>query len=79
MAEIQIYTTIFILCIVTMPLCTLTVVLRFFATRRSGRKISYEDWFALGSLTIHLVYAAMSFVSKLFPNGFLPSYIESHY
>jgi hypothetical protein len=40
----------FMVCILSIPICTIAVALRFQATRNVLRKIGLEDWFCLGSL-----------------------------
>jgi len=47
---------VFIMCIVTAPLCVLAAVLRLVATRLVGRKQSSEDWLAYLAVLIHLLY-----------------------
>lgn len=62
----SVYGAIFVLSVVTTPLCILATTLRFAATLRARRKINREDWCAFGALVIHLVYIALSLVSMLF-------------
>ncbi|KAI1394962.1 hypothetical protein F4819DRAFT_479949 [Hypoxylon fuscum] len=58
----SVYGAIFVLSVVTTPLCILATTLRFAATLRARRKINREDWCAFGALVIHLVYIALSLV-----------------
>jgi hypothetical protein len=50
----------FVVCIVTAPICILAAVLRFLATRRTGRKHSHEDWCAYAAVVFHLVYISIA-------------------
>lgn len=55
---------VFLICILTIPICTAATVLRFTNTRRSGRKVNLEDWFALVALLSFWLHAALSLWSK---------------
>lgn len=48
----------FTICVIAIPICTLATVFRFLGTRRAGRKINFEDWFALIALLSLWVHAA---------------------
>jgi hypothetical protein len=49
----------FVLCLVTIPLCTIATALRVESTRRARRKIGLEDGFAMAALVFHLVFTTM--------------------
>ncbi|CAJ2508443.1 Uu.00g134690.m01.CDS01 [Anthostomella pinea] len=49
----------FVICVVTIPLCTIAIILRFISTRRARQKIGYEDIFALLALLFHLLYTTI--------------------
>lgn len=54
----------FVLCVVTVPLCIVTVALRFAANIKSTGKIGMETWFAFVSLIFFLVYTLMFLYRK---------------
>ncbi|KAL2258305.1 hypothetical protein VTK26DRAFT_8432 [Humicola hyalothermophila] len=60
---------VFVMSIVTAIICTLAAVLRFFATRSTGRKHSAEDWCAYGATAIHLVYISLTIHSLVLVGG----------
>lgn len=60
---------VFVMCIVTAPICTLAAILRFVATRSTGRKQNSEDWCAYGAVAIHIIYISLSLNSLVFING----------
>lgn len=60
---------VFLICILTIPICTAATVLRFTNTRRSGRKVNLEDWFALVALLSFWLHAALSLWTILILNG----------
>ncbi|KAK8059000.1 hypothetical protein PG994_009448 [Apiospora phragmitis] len=60
---------VFLICILTIPICTLATTLRFFNTKRSGRKVNLEDWFALVALLSFWVHAALSLWTVLILGG----------
>lgn len=51
--------------IATAPICTVATILRFYATKRAGRAIDKEDWFALGALVTHLIYVCILTYGRL--------------
>ncbi|KAI0003533.1 hypothetical protein F4779DRAFT_601778 [Xylariaceae sp. FL0662B] len=49
----------FVLCVVTIPLCTVAIILRLASTRHARRKIGSEDIFALIALVFHLLFTTI--------------------
>lgn len=45
------------MCVISIPVCTLAIIFRFIATRRSGRKPGLEDWFALAAWVTFMPFA----------------------
>jgi hypothetical protein len=56
----------FMISLISIPICSLAVLLRFLQTRRAGRRFGLEDWFALGSLIAHFGYVIVSFFGEHF-------------
>lgn len=54
----------FIICVVSMPICTGATIFRFVSTRKAQRTIGWEDWFALLALVFYLSYTSMTLWSK---------------
>jgi hypothetical protein len=52
------------LSVILAPICTIATVLRFVATKRAGRKIGWEDWYALLALLSFLPYCVYMIWSK---------------
>ncbi|KAI0896299.1 cytochrome P450 [Annulohypoxylon nitens] len=50
--------------VVLIPLSILAVILRFWASKRAGRKPHVEDWLALLSLIIYLAFGSVNLVAK---------------
>ena len=50
--------------IFAMPICTLTVLLRFVNNARPTWKVGWEDWFALLALIFMIIYASLETVSR---------------
>ncbi|RYP47492.1 hypothetical protein DL768_006464 [Monosporascus sp. mg162] len=59
----------FVLLVVLAPICIAATILRFIATRRSGRAPALEDWFALAALIVHLAYTVLSLWVLIEING----------
>lgn len=59
----QIQGTVFVFGLVTAPILIFTLILRFLSTQRPGRKIEYEDWFALAALLVYLLNLVLLFIS----------------
>lgn len=55
---------IVIISIITVPLSILVTVLRLVATKRAGRKLAWDDAFAVLALLGFLVYACAPFAGK---------------
>ena len=45
-----------LLSIILTPICILATLLRFVATKRSGRTVGWEDWWALLALIFFIPY-----------------------
>lgn len=58
----------FVLCIITIPLCTLATVLRFVATIRAHRSFGFEDAFAFIALLFHLLFTTIFIYRKYIVN-----------
>lgn len=56
--------SLFIINIVSLPVTTICVILRFYATRRGGRRVAWEDWFALLSQICFLAHTIMGTQGK---------------
>ncbi|KAI0113635.1 hypothetical protein GGR51DRAFT_506106 [Nemania sp. FL0031] len=54
---------LFIFSIIVGTACIVATILRFVSTRRAGRKIGLEDWFALGALLSYLIYVVLELIS----------------
>jgi len=57
---------VFVLSVVTAPLCTLAAVLRFVAARKIGRRHSSEDWCAYGAVAVLLAYVSSVITAIVF-------------
>ncbi|KAI1089463.1 hypothetical protein F5B19DRAFT_467079 [Rostrohypoxylon terebratum] len=55
--------------VVFTPLSILAVILRFWASKRAGRKLHVEDWLALLSLIIYLTFGSVNLVDAKVANG----------
>lgn len=55
---------IMVLLIITMPLCIAATALRFVATRRSGRRIGWEDTCDALALLAFLAYGCLSIAGQ---------------
>ncbi|KAL7626895.1 hypothetical protein AAE478_003669 [Parahypoxylon ruwenzoriense] len=55
--------------VVFTPLSILAVILRFWATKRAGRKPHVEDWLALFSLAIYLAFGGVNLADAKVANG----------
>lgn len=51
-----------VVAVVFTPLSILAVILRFWASKRAGRKPHVEDWLALLSLIIYLAFGSVNLV-----------------
>lgn len=60
---------ILVFSLVALPVCTFVTFLRFVSTRRAGRKIGFEDWFALGALIAFIAHDSMSLVVLFMLDG----------
>ncbi|KAI0013519.1 hypothetical protein F4779DRAFT_564124 [Xylariaceae sp. FL0662B] len=60
---------LFIFSIVMGIVCSLATTLRFVSTIRSNRKVSLDDWFALGALLSYLVYISLDLTSISLVSG----------
>ncbi|KAI1207678.1 uncharacterized protein F4807DRAFT_174222 [Annulohypoxylon truncatum] len=58
-----------VVAVVFTPLSILAVILRFWASNRAGRKPHVEDWLALLSLAIYLVFGSVNLVDAKVANG----------
>ena len=54
----------FVLAVLAMPICCLATGLRFVSTKRAGKKIGMEDWFALLALVTFLIYTSIDLWSE---------------
>ena len=54
----------FIICVLTLPICTIATALRFVATAKSKREYGVENWFALIALVFFLVYTSIFLYRK---------------
>ncbi|KAI0964938.1 hypothetical protein F4678DRAFT_454355 [Xylaria arbuscula] len=59
----------FTLTLIFTPICILCTVLRFLATKRAGRRYTWDDWFALLALLSFLPYVAYLFLIFTAVNG----------
>ncbi|KAI1176533.1 hypothetical protein F4777DRAFT_262127 [Nemania sp. FL0916] len=50
---------LFVLCVVTIPICAGITILRFFSTGRAHQKIALDDIFALFALLFHLLFTTL--------------------
>ncbi|KAK4206767.1 hypothetical protein QBC37DRAFT_300111 [Rhypophila decipiens] len=57
---------VFVVSVITAPLCIVAAILRFVAARRIGRRHGSEDWCAYGAVAIHLAYVSASIYSIVF-------------
>ncbi|KAM7214158.1 hypothetical protein V8F06_010473 [Rhypophila decipiens] len=57
---------VFVVSVITAPLCIVAAIHRFVAARRIGRRHSSEDWYAYGAVAIHLDYVSASIYSIVF-------------
>ncbi|KAM7193009.1 hypothetical protein V8F33_008057 [Rhypophila sp. PSN 637] len=57
---------VFVVSVITAPLCIVAAILRFVAARRISRRHSSEDWCAYGAVAIHLAYVSASIYSIVF-------------
>jgi len=64
---------IMVLLIITMPLCIAATALRFIATRRSGRRIGWEDVCAALALLAFLAYGCLAIAGQYF------NYLKFHF
>lgn len=55
---------VFMICILAVPITTGATLRRFHGTRSVGRKIGWEDWFALLALLSFWVHAATALWSE---------------
>ncbi|KAH7318290.1 hypothetical protein B0I35DRAFT_238845 [Stachybotrys elegans] len=60
---------VFLICVITVPICTLITILRFVGTKRAGRAINWDDWFALVALVSFWLHAAVTLWTILILNG----------
>ncbi|KAI1148947.1 hypothetical protein F4825DRAFT_432145 [Nemania diffusa] len=60
---------LFIFSIIVSTACIVATILRFVSTRRAGRKLGLEDWFALGALLSYLTYVVLELISIGLVNG----------
>lgn len=58
-----------VVAVVFTPLSILAVILRFWASKRAGRKPHVEDWLALLSLIIYLAFGSVNLVDAKVANG----------
>ncbi|KAI1775123.1 hypothetical protein F4818DRAFT_441946 [Hypoxylon cercidicola] len=58
-----------VVAVVFTPLSILAVILRFWASRRGGRKPHVEDWLALLSLAIYLAFGGVNLADARVANG----------
>ncbi|KAI1411310.1 hypothetical protein F5Y13DRAFT_191585 [Hypoxylon sp. FL1857] len=58
-----------VVAVVFTPLSILAVMLRFWASKSAGRKLHIEDWLALLSLTIYLVFGGVNLADAKVANG----------
>ncbi|KAI1769329.1 hypothetical protein GGR53DRAFT_154777 [Hypoxylon sp. FL1150] len=61
-----------VVALVFTPLSVLAVILRFWATKRSGRKPQTEDWLALLSLAVYLAFGGVNLADAGVSNGRSP-------
>ncbi|KAI2618097.1 hypothetical protein GGR54DRAFT_184289 [Hypoxylon sp. NC1633] len=62
-------TGVFVVSVVTAPICILATALRFIAAGRRQPKSTLEDWCALGGLIVYLVYVVISLYTVDFIDG----------
>ncbi|KAI5868249.1 hypothetical protein GGS23DRAFT_608860 [Durotheca rogersii] len=68
----------FSMCVISIPICILATILRFVATRRSGRRSGFEDWFALAALLTFLPLAVgLTYVVVKLGNRTTPMFLEA--
>jgi hypothetical protein len=62
-------TGVFVLSIIFTPLCIISTVLRFVASKISLGKVGAEDWLALAALLVFLAYIVCVSVVGLYLDG----------
>ncbi|KAJ8132497.1 hypothetical protein O1611_g1122 [Lasiodiplodia mahajangana] len=60
---------LFVFSIIVGTACIIATALRFVSTRRAGRNLGLEDWFALGALLSYLAYVLLELISISLVNG----------